>query len=256
MSNRPGLALGALVALCACPTPHRIAPAPAPPWAEEEPEGSDTAGVVHVVRRGQTLYRIARTYGVDSGDLMRANGISDPRTLEVGQELFVPGATRVLDVPDAPGAPPAEAGEAPTPRAPRTDPAREEAPAPASATRPLLGWPLKGVLYGRFGARGGAHHDGIDIAAPEGSPVVAAADGTVIFVGKQSGYGNVVIVRHEHGLVTVYAHNSAVLVREGAHVTRGQPVARVGQTGRTTGPHLHFEVRDGVKPRNPLLYLP
>ena len=58
MSNRPGLALGALVALCACPTPHRIAPAPAPPWAEEEPEGSDTAGVVHVVRRGQTLYRI------------------------------------------------------------------------------------------------------------------------------------------------------------------------------------------------------
>jgi lipoprotein NlpD len=251
---RPGLATAALVALCACPAPHRVAPVHLPP-AEGEEEGTDLAGVVHVVRRGQTLYRIARTYGVDPADLMSTNGITDPRTLEVGQELFVPGATRVLEVPDAPGTPPPAPEAADAPRPARADPGREEATA-SSPARPVLGWPLKGVLYGRFGARGGAHHDGIDIAAPEGSAVLAAADGTVIFVGKQSGYGNVVILRHEHGLVTVYAHNSAVLVREGAHVTRGQEVARVGQTGRTTGPHLHFEVRDGVKPRNPLLYLP
>ncbi len=258
MRIRPGLPLAALVAHCAGPAPHRRAPAPGPPWAEGEPEAGDTAGVVHVVRRGQTLYRIARTYGVDPGDLMRTNGITDPRTLEVGQELFVPGATRVLEVPDAPGPipAPAEAQGAPAPRPPGADPARQEPPVPASVSRPALSWPLRGVLYGHFGVRGGAHHDGIDIAAPEGSAVLAAADGTVIFVGKQSGYGNVLIVRHEHGLVTVYAHNSAVLVREGAHVTRGQPVARVGQTGRTTGPHLHFEVREGVRPRNPLLYLP
>jgi murein DD-endopeptidase MepM/ murein hydrolase activator NlpD len=253
---------GALVVLSACPAPHRIAPAPAPvapaPAADGEQEGTDTAGVVHVVRRGQTLYRIARTYGVDPADLMRTNGITDPRTLEVGQELFVPGATRVLDVPEAPGVPsPAPAPADPAaPRPARAGAEREEATAPPASPRPVLGWPLKGVLYGRFGARGGAHHDGIDIAAPEGSAVLAAADGTVIFVGRQSGYGNVVILRHENGLVTVYAHNSAVLVREGEQVTRGQPVARVGQTGRTTGPHLHFEVREGVKPRNPLLYLP
>jgi murein DD-endopeptidase MepM/ murein hydrolase activator NlpD len=234
------------------------APAPRPSATEGEQEGADVAGVVHVVRRGQTLYRIARTYGVDPGDLMRTNGITDPRTLEVGQELFVPGATRVLEVPEAPGTPPPAAEPAKVPALrPRTDPGREETPEPASASaRPALGWPLKGVLYGRFGVRGGAHHDGIDIAAPEGSPVLAAADGTVIFVGQQSGYGNVVIVRHDHGLVTVYAHNSAVMVQEGAHVARGQQVARVGQTGRTTGPHLHFEVREGVKPRDPLLYLP
>jgi murein DD-endopeptidase MepM/ murein hydrolase activator NlpD len=111
------------------------------------------------------------------------------------------------------------------------------------------------VLYGRFGVRGGARHDGIDIAAPEGTPVLAAAHGKAIYVGEQPGYGMVVILRHGDGLVTVYAHNSAVLVREGARVERGQAIARVGQTGRTSGPHLHFEVREGTRPRNPLLYL-
>jgi len=74
--------------------------------------------------------------------------------------------------------------------------------------------------------------------------------------GEQAGYGAIVIVKHEGGLVTLYAHNSRLLVEEGAHVRRGEPIARVGQTGRTTGPHLHFEVRDGTRPRNPLLYLP
>jgi len=247
---RPGLAAAALVALSACPSPHRVASPPGP----GEVEGTDTAGVVHVVRRGQTLYRIARTYGVDPDELMRANGITDPRTLEVGQELFVPGATQVLEVEAAPGALPPRPDPA-SPRPARAE--REEGAEPgAVAPRAALAWPLRGVLYGRFGMRGGAHHDGIDIAAPEGSPVLAADDGTVIFVGKQSGYGNVVIIRHEQGLVTVYAHNSEVLVREGARVSRGQQVARVGQTGRTTGPHLHFEVRDGVKPRDPLPYLP
>jgi len=85
--------------------------------------------------------------------------------------------------------------------------------------------------------------------------VAAAADGTVIFAGDQAGYGAVVILRHEGGLVTLYAHNSRVLVREGARVARGEAIARVGQTGRTTGPHLHFEVREGTRPRDPLLFL-
>ncbi len=104
--------------------------------------------------------------------------------------------------------------------------------------------------------RAGQRHDGIDIAAPEGTPIHAAGEGTVIFAGEQSGYGSIVIVKHEGGLVTLYAHASKVLVDEGARVRRGEAIARVGQTGRTTGPHLHFEVRDGTRPRNPLLYLP
>ncbi len=273
MKLRPGLAAAALAALCACPAPERMPaatspdprPAPRPARRELEEEGTDVAGVVHVVRRGQTLYRIARVYGVEPDELMKANGISDPRTLEVGQELFVPGARRVLDVPDTPGPLPPPPRDDPPPRPdPSPRPMRPEvarlepapSPPPGAVHAARLSWPLKGVLYGRFGPRGRTHHDGIDIAAPEGSSIAAAADGTVVFVGKQSGYGNVVILRHDDGLVTLYAHASATLVREGMRVTRGQPVARVGQTGRTTGPHLHFEVREGVKPKNPLLYLP
>ncbi len=119
-----------------------------------------------------------------------------------------------------------------------------------------LAWPLKGVLYGRYGVRDKRRHDGVDIAAPQGAIVSAAAAGTVIYAGEQAGYGAIVILRHEGGLVTLYAHNSAILVEEGDRVARGEPIARVGQTGRTSGPHLHFEVREGARPRNPLLFLP
>ncbi len=112
------------------------------------------------------------------------------------------------------------------------------------------------MLYGRYGVREGRRHDGIDLAAPEGTAVVAAAAGTVIYAGEQAAYGRILILRHEGGLVTLYAHNSRLLVKEGEKVARGEPIARVGETGRTTGPHLHFEVRDGTRPKNPLLYLP
>jgi lipoprotein NlpD len=232
------------------------------------------AGVLHVVQRGETVYRIARTYGIDPADLMETNGIADPRAVAVGAELFVPGASRVLEVPPAPvpGDPalvPAATATAtptstvtPTPTATRTpspSPTPSPAPTPAAirAGRDVpLAWPLKGVLYGRYGVRGGRRHDGIDIAAPEGTVVGAAAAGTVIYAGEQSGYGSIVIVKHDGGLVTLYAHASRLLVEEGARVRRGDPVAAVGQTGRTTGPHLHFEVREGTRPRNPLLFLP
>ena len=112
------------------------------------------------------------------------------------------------------------------------------------------------MLYGRYGVRGGRRHDGIDLSAPEGTAIQAASSGTVIYAGDQPGYGSIVILRHQGGLVTLYAHCSALLVAEGATVTAGQPIARVGQSGRTTGPHVHFEVREGTRPRNPLLFLP
>ncbi|WP_242356281.1 M23 family metallopeptidase, partial [Anaeromyxobacter sp. SG64] len=169
------------------------------------------------------------------------------------------------------------AGPAPLPDPARADPRAEppaaaslptRAPPPAASAAPApaglrasddgapLAWPLKGVLYGRYGVRAGQRHDGIDIAAPEGAPVAAAADGVVIFAGEQPGYGAIVILKHADDLVTLYAHNSRVLVKDGQRVSRGDPIARVGQTGRTTGPHLHFEVRKATRPRNPLLFLP
>jgi murein DD-endopeptidase MepM/ murein hydrolase activator NlpD len=187
---------------------------------------------------------------VAPADLLEENGIVDPRQVSVGTELFVPGATRVVDLAENGGAPPAN-GRPAGGRPPAGE--AEEVPAPGKAR---LAWPLKGVLYGRYGVRSGRRHDGIDLSAPEGTRVGAAAPGAVIYAGEQSGYGSIIILRHDGGLVTLYAHCSALLVEEGASVKAGQPIARVGQTGRSSGPHLHFEVREGTRPRNPLLFLP
>jgi lipoprotein NlpD len=258
---RRAAAAAGLLALAACVhrAPPRAPAADAVPHVEP-----DLVGVVHVVRRGETLYRIARTYGLDARELMDVNGLDDPRQLEVGAELFVPGATRELEVPPlgASGAPvadppPAGRGEGEPRVISGVPPAPVKPPAPrlAQAREVVLRWPVQGVLYSRFGMRQGQRHDGIDIAAPEGTAVGAAADGTVVYAGSQAGYGELVIVRHAEALLTVYAHASAILVRQGEQVAAGQPIARVGRSGRTTGPHLHFEVRQGTRPANPLLFL-
>jgi murein DD-endopeptidase MepM/ murein hydrolase activator NlpD len=115
---------------------------------------------------------------------------------------------------------------------------------------------VEGELSSRFGPRNGRFHDGIDIAAPHGTPVMAAADGQVILSDVLRGYGKVVIVRHAGGYVTVYAHNAANHVAEGRVVRRGERVATVGQSGRVTGASLHFEVRKDNLARDPLRYLP
>jgi murein DD-endopeptidase MepM/ murein hydrolase activator NlpD len=265
------LALAA-VALAACPRPPHRRPPPARPEREAPPPvraepgrppatperggdagaappsggahvEPDVVGVVHVVRKGETLYRIARAYGMTAEDLAEVNGVRDPRALEVGDELFVPGAVRAADVAPAPPGAPSE-----------PEPAVSAAPPEGERPGRLL-WPLKGVLYSKYGPRQGQHHDGIDIAAPSGTLVTAAAAGKVVYAGEQPGYGSIVILRHPGGLLTVYAHASALLVREGEAVDAGAPVARVGQSGRTTGPHLHFEVREGTRPRDPLRWL-
>jgi len=115
-----------------------------------------------------------------------------------------------------------------------------------------LQWPLRGVLYARFGRKGKSPHDGIDLAAPAGTPVRTAAEGSVLFAGPQQGYGLLVIIEHLHGLVTVYAHNRDLRVRTGQPVRDGQVIATVGESGKTSGPHLHFEVRQDGAPVDPL----
>src|SRR5262245_52851425 len=120
---------------------------------------------------------------------------------------------------------------------------------------PVFTWPVDGEVTSRFGPRHGRFHDGIDIAAPQGTPVFAAADGEVIFSDVLGGYGKVVIVRHAGGYLTLYAHNAVNRVHEGQRVRRGTRVATVGQSGHVTGANLHFEVRKDNRARDPLRYL-
>lgn len=119
-------------------------------------------------------------------------------------------------------------------------------------------WPAKGVLTSGYGWRWGRMHKGVDIAAPIGTPIVAAAPGEVVFAGWNSGgYGNLVKIKHEDGSVTLYAHNNRILVRTGQYVDQGQQISEMGSTGFSTGPHLHFEVHpNGGSAVNPIAYLP
>ncbi|MCB9093730.1 MAG: M23 family metallopeptidase [Halobacteriovoraceae bacterium] len=118
-------------------------------------------------------------------------------------------------------------------------------------------WPLPyhNTITSYYGWRKRRHHDGIDISAPQGTPIVASRDGLVIYSGKMRGYGKVIIVRHDDGYHTVYAHNSRNIADKGDRVDRGQVIAKVGSTGRATGNHLHFEVRKENSPTDPLKYL-
>jgi murein DD-endopeptidase MepM/ murein hydrolase activator NlpD len=165
---------------------------------------------------------------------MAANGLSDPRELTVGHVLVIPGhpvaAASVMGIPKGWFAPPDDR---------------------------QFAWPLvAGQLSSPFGIRNGVMHDGIDIAAPAGTPVRAADDGSVIYVGHLHGYGNVVILQHSGGFVTVYGHNRRNLVSVGERVRRGEEIAELGATGRASGPNLHFEVRYDNRPQNPISYLP
>ena len=186
----------------------------------------------YTVRQGDTLWAIALKTGVRVEDLAAANGIQGDR-LRVGQKLVVPAP---LPEP-APGL-----------RVPRV----------VWRPRPQVAylWPARGVVTSRFGARWRRHHTGVDIAAPRGTPIHAARDGRVVRAGWYAGYGLVVVLDHGDGMETWYGHASAVLVRVGQEVRRGQVVARVGCTGACTGPHVHFEVRVRGEPVNPLRYLP
>lgn len=124
-------------------------------------------------------------------------------------------------------------------------------------------WPTSGEIssyYGwrksPFGGRSESFHDGIDIANDSGTKVCAAADGQVVFAGWQPVYGRTILIEHGHGFTTKYAHNSALLVEEGDRVKKGQVIARMGTTGRSTGPHLHFSIMKWDQTLDPLIYLP
>jgi murein DD-endopeptidase MepM/ murein hydrolase activator NlpD len=175
-------------------------------------------------------------------ELARINGIGDASKISVGQRIFIPGATRPLPV------------EIITPADALIGSDRDGAY--DGRLPPEFIWPVLGTTVSGYGPRGGSFHDGIDISAPEGTVIRAVAEGEVIYSDQLRGYGNLIIIRHGNGLVSVYSHNRKNLVREGQTVRRGDVIGEVGSTGRVSGPHLHFEVRKDNKARNPLNYLP
>jgi len=219
--------------------------------------------VVYQVRPGDTLYSIARRHGLDYRDLARRNRIRPPYVIYTGQRLYIRGkAPRpgYLPLPRHRAKRARHSARAHAHRRHRRADARHaRSSSRASARRGAvrLVWPARGPVTSGFGRRHGRPHDGIDIGAPEGSPVRAAAAGEVVYSSHRlTGYGNLIIIRHTRDMFTAYAHNRVNLVRRGQHVKQGQIIARVGRTGRASGPHLHFEVRRGPTPVNPLYYLP
>ncbi len=242
--------------------------------------GRNAPGGVHVVAPGETLSSVAHLYGHSRSVIARANNITPDTKLRIGQQLTIPGAkpTRVaagnpvhsppasvgghLPAVSAPGhsQPPqrvatAEAG-APLAAA-EPAPSKIEAPAEAANAAGGFRWPVRGRVIAGFGSEAnGQHNDGINLAVPEGTSVKAAEEGTVAYAGNElKGYGNLLLVRHSNGFVTAYAHASELLVKRGEQVKRGQIIARAGQTGNVASPQLHFEIRKGATPVDPMRYL-
>ena len=176
-------------------------------------------GALHTVQRGESLWDIARAYGVSMDEITSVNRLTDPSRLQVGQRLVIPGAQAQAVA------------------------ARREAGFANGQLLRNFDWPVQGRISSRFGMRWGRMHQGLDIAVPTGTPVRAAAAGTVTYAGTVGGYGKLVIIDHGNRVETRYAHNSRIVVRVGQRVKRGEIVAYSGNTGNSTGPHLHFEIR-------------
>ena len=167
-----------------------------------------------------------------------------------------PANVRVISTSGAPAAPEVPTLAAPAPE-PVTVAAVDTSVDPPSANGTSFRWPVRGRIISDFGTKpSGEKNDGINLAVPEGTAVKAAEAGTVIYAGNElAGYGNLVLVRHADGWVSAYAHNSTITVNRGDTVQRGQTIAQAGMTGSVTSPQVHFELRKGAKPVNPMDYL-
>jgi murein DD-endopeptidase MepM/ murein hydrolase activator NlpD len=263
--------------------PRQTAAAPAPALAAPatRPIAAVSAASVHVVNRGDTLLSVARRNHVPVSELARANGLDPQAKLRLGARLTVPAARTAAAASVAqpesvavaqPVAPPAPvtrmAAAAIGPQqsvrlAQATtkveEPAAETPVKAAEATGalPTFRWPVRGKVITSYGAKtNGKANDGINLAVPEGTPVKAAEDGVVAYSGNElKGYGNLVLVRHTNGYVTAYAHASELMVKRGDTIKRGQIIAKSGQSGEVGSPQLHFEIRKGSSPVDPLQFL-
>lgn len=196
---------------------------------------ASTEGIIHIIQQGQTLTDISRTYAVPVDTLANANGLTDRSTIFAGDRLLIPGATTSF---------------------------WNNVVVLSKGIPSQFIWPLEGEVVSHYGPRihpvlGTAeNHDGIDIDVPEGTTVRAAAGGKVFFYGEEPGYGNLLIISHSGGFYSLYGHLADSFVFVGQYVEMGQAVAQSGNTGISSGPHLHFELRNREYPIDPERYLP
>lgn len=198
-------------------------------------------GTLYRVHKGDTLEAIARRFNVEPGVIASFNLLDGSAYLTTGNKLVIPGGVVPLEE-------------------------RRRLQAAMLASRgvreytvgqaPNFQWPVSGKISSLYGPRNGSFHYGLDIAAPLGTRVRAAAAGVVDYTGTKSGYGIMLIINHGNGWKSLYAHNSSLLVGIGERVYRGQPIGLIGATGNATGPHLHLEIICNNNKLDPLLYLP
>lgn len=236
--------------------------------------------VLYQVRKGDTLWAISKTFNVDLAYLTSMNQLSEGKTLDIGQNLKIPGNSspvhlvkkgetfwsialsygiavdelQKLNAGQDPGK--LKIGDAVNiPAGIQRKTSNIEPSRSLSTSRLFFTWPLFGVITSAYGWRQSGFHHGLDIAGKMGDPIKASASGLVSFTGTKAVYGRTVILDHPDGRQTLYAHTQKIYVREGQEVQRGDTIAAVGTSGYTTGPHLHFEIRSGDKTLNPSKYL-
>ncbi len=224
-----GVAVLCLSAMAGCATVHKPPVVPTGETAiHETRETRERKGIYHKVMKGETLWRIAKTYKTSPDDIIQANNIPNAASIEENQLLFIPGADAVQKVP---------------------------LPAASVGKDADYLWPLKGRIVSYFEDRkGAAKNPGIDIKGGEGDIVRASRDGRVVFADRLSGYGFTVIIDHSDGFFTVYGHAARLLVSLGAYVFRGEKIAQLSSDGPAS--FMHFELRKGDIAKNPLHYLP
>ena len=195
-----------------------------------------TSGIRHTVKKNETLGKIANKYDVESEEILKTNQLAMDSTLQIGQKLIIPGGKKTYASPSTVV----------------SRLANIVAPPSAKLSGAKLQWPTTDTRITQY-----YHwrHSGLDIAGTLKSPIYAAESGVVESVGWGSGYGYQILVKHDNGMKTRYAHLSKFHVKKGQRVARGETIGMVGSTGRSTGPHLHLEVYDGGYRRNPLSYL-
>lgn len=217
---------------------------------------------LYTVRKGDTLYSISRASKASVDSIAAANRLRAPYNIDVGQRIVIPQAS-MNDIRTANAQAVRAQNTRQSSRATQPDNVSDLArrvsytapERPASTSQ--FGWPVRGAIVSEYGTGElGRRNDGINIAAPAGTPVRAAAAGEVVYRGSElDGFGNLLLVKHAGGYVTAYAHNDSMLVRKGDQVRQGQMIAKVGQSGDVTTPQLHFEIRRELKAVDPMALL-